>query len=82
MMLRPSMNDLATRGESYYSVVVGIAKRAREISDEMLEKNKGDYSRLSDAKAPTGEKPVRVAVDEYAARKFNIIEDPSLKSGV
>lgn len=82
MMLRPSMNDLATRGESYYSVVVGIAKRAREISEEMLEKNKSEFTRLSETKQPSGEKPVRVAVDEYAARKFNIIEDPSLKTGV
>ncbi|MBQ4485841.1 MAG: DNA-directed RNA polymerase subunit omega, partial [Oscillospiraceae bacterium] len=40
MMLKPSMTDLATRGESYYAVVVGIAKRARQISDEQLEKKK------------------------------------------
>ena len=34
-MLRPSLNQLMTKNESCYSVVVGIAKRAREIADEL-----------------------------------------------
>ena len=38
-MLRPAMNQIATHGESYYSIVTGIAKRAREIADELSEKN-------------------------------------------
>ena len=37
-MLRPSLNQLMTKNESCYSVVVGIAKRAREIADELYEK--------------------------------------------
>ena len=37
-MLRPSLNQLMTKNESCYSVVVGIAKRAREIAEELKEK--------------------------------------------
>ncbi|MCI7767550.1 MAG: DNA-directed RNA polymerase subunit omega [Oscillospiraceae bacterium] len=67
-MLRPAMNQIATHGESYYSVVIGVAKRAREIADELTEKN-----------MTLEEKPVKTAVDEFAARKFSIIEDPSVR---
>ena len=34
MMHRPSVSDLLKNGESYYSLVVAVAKRAREITDE------------------------------------------------
>ena len=36
-MLRPTISQIATKGESYYSVVIAVAKRAREISDELYE---------------------------------------------
>ena len=35
MMHRPSTSDLLKNGESYYSLVVAVAKRAREITDEL-----------------------------------------------
>ncbi len=69
-MLRPAMSQIATRGESYYSIVIGIAKRAREIADELYENNQ-----------VLEEKPVKTAVEEFAARKFQILEDPNLKGG-
>ena len=62
-MLRPAMNQIATHGESCYSVVIGVAKRARE-NNQILE-----------------EKPVKTAVDEFAAHKFSIIEDPAVRPG-
>ncbi|MGN0666583.1 MAG: DNA-directed RNA polymerase subunit omega [Huintestinicola sp.] len=68
-MLRPAMSQIATKNESYYSVVVGVAKRAREIADELY--NNGQILE---------EKPVKTAVEEFAARKFSIIEDSSVKS--
>ena len=34
-MLRPSINQIATKNESYYSVVLAVAKRAREIADDL-----------------------------------------------
>ena len=39
-MLRPSLNQLMAKNESCYSVVVGIAKRAREIADELYDQKK------------------------------------------
>lgn len=72
MMLKPSMSQMAVHGESYYSVVVGIAKRAREIAEE-LEKEKENKQKAPD------EKPVALAVEEFASRKFTIVEDPAVK---
>lgn len=69
-MLRPAMSQIATRGESYYSVVIGVAKRAREIADELCENNQ-----------ILEEKPVKTAVEEFAARKFAIAEDTELRDG-
>lgn len=68
-MLRPTISQIATKGESYYSVVIAVAKRAREISEE-----------LYDNKQILEQKPVKTAVEEFAARKYYIIEDPALKS--
>ncbi len=68
-MLRPSMNQFATKNESYYSVVIAVAKRAREIADELY--NNGETLE---------EKPVKTAVEEFAGRKYSFIEDPSLKA--
>ena len=65
-MLRPSLNQLMTKNESCYSVVVGIAKRAREIADE-----------LYDQKKELKEKPVQTAVDELVAGN-RIIESEEL----
>ena len=62
-MLRPAMNQIATHGESYYSVVIGVAKRAREIADELSEKN-----------MTLEEKPVKTAVEEFASGKYKIVE--------
>lgn len=63
-MLRPSMNQLISKNESCYSLVVGVAKRAREIADELYEK--GEVLK---------EKPVKTAVEELAAGKYRIVED-------
>ncbi len=67
-MLRPSINQIATKNESYYSVVIAVAKRAREIADEL-------YSNGETLE----EKPVKTAVEEFASRKYSFIEDPSLR---
>ena len=53
-----------------YSVVIGVAKRAREIADELSENNQ-----------ILEEKPVKTAVDEFAAHKFSIVEDPAVRPG-
>ncbi len=68
-MLRPSLNQIATKNESYYSVVLAVAKRAREIADNLCENNE-----------VLEEKPVKTAVEEFASRKYYFVEDPSLRS--
>lgn len=68
-MLRPSLNQIATKNESYYSVVLAVAKRAREIADELYNNDQ-----------ILEEKPVKTAVEEFANRKYSFVEDASLKS--
>ncbi len=67
-MLRPAVSQLITKNESYYSLVIAVSKRAREIADETY--NNGQILE---------EKPVRAAVEEFASGKCRLIEDPSLK---
>ena len=38
-MLKPSCNIIKTPHKSYYSVVIAVAKRAREITQEAEDKN-------------------------------------------
>lgn len=78
-MLRPAISQLITKDESYYSLVVAVAKRAREISEEMLAKQKETDDKT--AKQPVGEfvSPVKVAVSEFASGKCRFVEDPSLQ---
>lgn len=62
-MLRPAATQLISKNDSYYSLVIGIAKRAREIANEL------------DRKGETlEEKPVKTAVEEFAVGKFRIVE--------
>lgn len=68
-MLRPSLNQIATKNESYYSVVLAVAKRAREIADDLCTNNE-----------ILEEKPVKTAVEEFASRKYYFVEDSSLRS--
>ena len=67
-MLRPAVNQILKNNESYYSLVIGIAKRAREISDEAFEN-----------KVTLEQKPVKTAVEEFASGEYRLIEDPRLR---
>lgn len=62
-MIKPIADLILTPDQSRYSLVVAIAKRAREISEE-AEKN---HVILED-------KPVQIAVQEYIDHKFTMIE--------
>lgn len=64
-MLRPAITQLITKNESCYSLVIGVAKRAREIADELYQNEK-----------VLEEKPVKTAVDEFARGEYKIIEVP------
>lgn len=68
-MLRPAVVQILKNNESYYSLVLAVAKRARQITDDAF-----------DNKKILNEKPVKTAVDEFASGEYKLIEDPSLKS--
>ncbi len=65
-MLKPSENIIKTPHQSHYSLVVAVAKRAREITEEC--EQKGEI---------LIEKPVDLAVKDFVNGKYLIIEpDP------
>lgn len=61
-MLRPAVNQIISKNESCYSLVIAVAKRAREISEELYKKNE-----------TLEEKPVKTAVEEIASGKCKIV---------
>ena len=63
MMHRPSVPELLKPGQSYYSLVVAVAKRAREIAQE-----------ADDNGTILVEKPVKLAVDDFAKGRYKFIE--------
>lgn len=67
-MLNPNLDALLKNKASRYSLVVAISKRAREISNDALEKN--DI---------ITEKPVSLALDEFIADSREIIEPDEIK---
>ena len=67
-MSKPSVDDMLSGKKSRYSLVIAVAKRAREITEDAFEDKK-----------PLEEKPVKTAVDEFANNEYKFIEDPSLR---
>ena len=61
-MLRPAVNQIITKNESCDSLVIAVAKRAREITQE-----------LYDNDMTIEEKPVKTAVEELASGKYKIV---------
>lgn len=66
-MHRPSMNDILKPGQSYYSLVLAVAKRARDIADQAMEN--GEI---------LVEKPVQLAVSDFASGKYNFVESDEI----
>ena len=62
-MLKYDTRALLKDGQSYYSLVVAIARRAREIAEE-AERDKVIIT----------EKPVQLAIDELVEGKIQIVE--------
>lgn len=63
-MLRPAVNQIITKNESCYSLVIAVAKRAREIAENLCENNE-----------ILEEKPVKTAVEEIASGKYKILSE-------
>lgn len=80
-MLRPAIADMITGDQSVFSLVIAVAKRARELTDEIEEQKKaliennggkmpsdlGDFERIIDTK------PVKLAVEEFSAHKISFV---------
>lgn len=62
-MYRPSVDDMLRNKRSRYSLVIAIAKRAREIAAEIEESGE-----ISD------DKPVLLAIKDFEEHKYNILE--------
>lgn len=63
-MKRVSIDDMMNGKESRYALVIGVAKRAREISDGFKEEG-----------VITDDKPVLLAIDDFKNHKYNILEE-------
>lgn len=88
IMLRPAITQIITKNESYYSLVIGVAKRARQITDELYQESVKenakdtkentlaggrDFAKLRDDE-PKMKKPVALAVDDFASGRYKIVE--------
>ena len=58
-----SIDDMLSGKKSKYALSVAVAKRAREITDEMYMKGE-----------PLVEKAVNIAIQEFKDHKYEIIE--------
>ncbi|MDD5796077.1 MAG: DNA-directed RNA polymerase subunit omega [Oscillospiraceae bacterium] len=63
-MHKINVDDMFSGKSSRYALVIAVAKRAREITQEQEEEGI-----ISD------EKPVLTAIEEFKQHKFNILED-------
>ena len=58
-----SIDDMLSGKKSRYALAVAVAKRAREITEEMYDRGE-----------PLSEKAVNMAVREFKEHKYEIIE--------
>ena len=81
-MVKIDVDQILGKDESYYSFVLGVAKSAREITDEQLKKvkeisdqDKGKNTVIDRAKQLPEElsmKPVRLAIEDIKAGKCRL----------
>ncbi len=67
-MLKPSDNKIRTPHQSAYSLVIAVAKRARQIAEQADEEGQ-----------VLTEKPVDLAVHDFVDNKYRIIEPDSFE---
>lgn len=66
-MNRPAINEMIPSNQSYYSLVIAIAKRARQIVDEAIDHGES-----------ASEDAVSRAVDELARGEYYLIEQKEI----
>lgn len=57
-----SVIDMVGKSSSYYSLVIGVSKRARQIS-----------ATAESGKTVLTKKPVQIAIEEYYDKKYSIL---------
>lgn len=62
-MHKVSVDEMLSGRQSKYALVIGVAKRARDISET-----------FHDQKIVTKDKPVLLAVDDFKNHKYDIYE--------
>lgn len=67
-MLKPSANIIKTPHMNQYSLVIAVAKRARQISEE-----------AENAGTKLVEKPVDLAVQDFVQDRYRIIEPEEIE---
>jgi len=87
-MLRPAITQIITKNESYYSLVIGVAKRARQITEDLYQESlkensketkentlatNHDFGRGKDEDNEI-KKAVKLAVDDFASGRYKIVE--------
>ena len=74
MMLRPSMYQIISKNESYYALVIGVAKRAREIAEQHV-REKEEAKAIAEKRAKaTGDQKIRL--DDKIMKQVVLEENP------
>lgn len=73
-MLKPLPTEVFKKNENYYSFVIGIAKRARQIAEYSdIQKSKYAIAECDEiVKRACDEKTVSMALEEYTKGSFSI----------
>ena len=72
-MINIDLKPMLKGGISRYSLCVAVAKRSREINDEIVEKKEKD-------KIITEENPVSLAVDDILSGRYIVQESEEIKN--
>lgn len=62
-MIKPSIDNMFSGKESKYALVIGVAKRAREITEELIKTNSQET-----------EKTVNMAIKDFKNHAYIILE--------
>ena len=78
-MLRPSMYQIIGKNDSYYSLVIAVAKRAREIADAHCEEKEAAKAAADKRAKMNGDQKVRL--DDKSV-KLVVLEENPVKTAV
>ncbi len=73
-MLRPSMYQIIGKNDSYYSLVIGIAKRAREIAEQHCREKEAAKAAADKRAKLNGEQKGRL--DDKTIKQIVLEENP------